>query len=57
MLTDVWTVEFELRFEPLREVRPDENPHHPDGCSNLPIYNFGKNRKLDQILKGVRTGC
>jgi hypothetical protein len=42
MLTDVWTVVFELRFLPYEWARPDGNPRHPDGCINLPLFDLGK---------------
>jgi hypothetical protein len=56
MLTGVWTVEFELRLLPYGLARPDGNPRRPDGWSNLPRFDFGKNLKLGRILSGVRTG-
>jgi hypothetical protein len=40
--TDVRAVEFELRFLPYGVARPDGNPRHPDGCSNLPLFELGK---------------
>jgi hypothetical protein len=57
MLTDVRTGEFELRFLPYKWARPEGNPRRPDSCNNLPIFELGKNLKLDRILRGVRTGC
>jgi len=45
MLTDVWTVIFELRFLPYVWVRPDGKPRRPDGVS-IPISELGKNLKL-----------
>jgi hypothetical protein len=33
----------------------DGNPRRPDGCNNLPIFELGKNLKLDRILRGVQT--
>jgi hypothetical protein len=42
MLTDVWTVVFELRFLPYEWARPDRNPRRPDGWINLPLFELGK---------------
>jgi hypothetical protein len=42
MATGIQTVEFELRFLPYVWARPDGNPHRPDGCSNLPLFELGK---------------
>jgi len=36
MLTDVWTVEFELQFLPYKWARPDGNPRRPDGMVRRP---------------------
>jgi hypothetical protein len=38
----VRTYVFELRFLPYVWARPDGNSRRPDGCSNLPINDFGK---------------
>jgi len=47
MQTGVRTVEFELRFLPYGEARPDKNPRLPDGCINLPLFELWKeNMKL-----------
>jgi hypothetical protein len=51
MLTDLWTVVFELRFLPYEWARLDGNPHRPDGCINLPLFELGK-----KIWSGSITG-
>jgi hypothetical protein len=56
-LTDVRTVVFELRFLPYVWARPDGNPRRPDCCSNLPIYELGKNLKLGRTLDVIQTDC
>jgi len=45
-LTVIRMVIFELRFFPYVRARPDGNPRHPDGWSNLPLNELGKNLKL-----------
>jgi len=45
-LTVVRTVIFELRFLPYLRARLDGNPRRPDGWSNLPLNELGKNLKL-----------
>jgi hypothetical protein len=56
-LTDVRTVIFELQFLPYIRARPDGNPRHPDGWSNLPLNWTWKESEADRSLRGVRTGC
>jgi hypothetical protein len=53
----VRTVEFELRFLPYGWARPDGNPHCPDGCRNLPLFELGKKSEAIRSLRVVWMGC
>jgi len=58
MMTGVWTFGFELPYLPYGWTRPDGNPRHQNGCSNLPISVFWKEiLKLDRTLRVVWAGC
>jgi hypothetical protein len=54
-LLDVRTVNFELRFLPYGDTRPDRLSHCPDSWLTFPFLKLGKNQRTVRELRGVRT--